>query len=141
MQSEPVAIDSRLELFLDDALVEKTGGEGEFKLQRPQPQEVVLLTDKPWEGNTCAYYTIFQDGDIYRMYYRGWHHDIKRRRAAHREVTCYAESRDGVRWSRPTLKLFEFNGSKDNNIVWDGPGTQCFTPFKDADPRCSPEAK
>ena len=63
------------------------------------------------------------------------------KKAAHREVTCYAESRDGIHWTKPELGLFEFNGSKQNNIVWDGPGTHNFTPFLDTNPACPPDAK
>jgi hypothetical protein len=32
----------------------------------------------------------------------------------------YAESEDGLKWSRPSLGLFEWRGSKANNIVFDG---------------------
>jgi hypothetical protein len=32
---------------------------------------------------------------------------------------------------KPKLGLFEFNGSKENNIVLDGVGTHCFAAFKD----------
>ena len=131
---EPVKIGSRLEPLVDDYLIEKMSGDVKLQLHKPEPQEVVLVTSHPWEGNTCAYYTLFQDGDLFRMYYRGSHHDEKTKRSAHREVTCYAESKDGIHWTKPKLGLFEFNGSKDNNIVWDGPGTHNFTPFKDANP-------
>ena len=31
---------------------------------------------------------------------------------------CYAESRDGVHWEKPDLGLFEFRGSKQNNIFY-----------------------
>ena len=93
------------------------------------------------EGNTSAYYTIFQDGKKYRMYYRGSHWDTTTKKAAHREVTCYAESTDGIHWKKPNLGLFAFNGSKKNNIVWDGIGTHCFTPFKDTNPDCSADAR
>ena len=75
------------------------------------------------------------------MYYRGSHYDEKKRTSAHREVTCYAESKDGVHWNKPKLGLFEFNGSKDNNIVWDGIGTHCFVGFKDEYPDCPAEAR
>jgi hypothetical protein len=34
------------------------------------------------------------------------------------QVTCYAESRDGIRWTKPELGLVEFKGSSQNNIVW-----------------------
>ena len=42
---------------------------------------------------------------------------------------------------KPSLGLFEFNGSKENNIVWAGPGTHNFAPFRDANPDCPPEAR
>ena len=50
-----------------------------------------------------------------------------------------AESPDGIRWTRPSLGLYEFNGSKQNNIVWmDKPGeqkvTDCMYVFRDANP-------
>lgn len=139
---EPVDIGSRLELFVDDFLIDKMTGSAKLQLHRPMPQEVVLTTDRPWEGNTCAYYTIFQDGDIYRMYYRGSQHDDKGGKSTlTHQVTCYAESKDGSRWTRPNLGLFEFNGSKDNNIVWNGPGTHNFTPFKDGSPDCPADAR
>ncbi|MCA9220712.1 MAG: hypothetical protein KDA71_10315, partial [Planctomycetales bacterium] len=139
--AEPISIGSRRELFVDDFLIERLEGAARQRLERPEPREVVLVTDKPWEGNTCAYYTIFQDGKLYRMYYRGSHYDVATRRAPHREVTCYAESKDGIHWTKPELGLFEFDGSKQNNIVADGIGTHCFAPFKDANPDCPAEAR
>lgn len=139
--AEPLEIGSRLELFVDDLLIDNMTGDVQQFLHQPEAKEVVLVTDAPWEGNTCAYYTIFQDGDLYRMYYRGSHFDEERRRAAHPEVTCYAESKDGIHWTKPNLGLYEFNGSKDNNIVWDGIGTHCFVAFKDQNPDCPPEAQ
>lgn len=139
--TDPVDIGTQRELFVDDYLIGQFSGEARQVLQKPVPQEVVLVTDKPWEGNTCAYYTIFQDGERYRMYYRGSHYDEQTRKAAHAEVVCYAESRDGIRWTKPELGLCEFAGSTANNIVWNGPGGHNFTPFKDANPDCPPEAR
>lgn len=139
--SEPINLGSRLELFVDDYVIDKLEGEAMLHLHRPQPQEVVLVTDKPWEGNTSAYYTIFRDGDIYRAYYRGSHWDEVAKKATHPEVVCYAESKDGIHWTKPELGLCEFNGSKQNNIVWDGIGTHCFAAFKDANPDCAEDAR
>src|SRR5262249_13213375 len=133
-------IGSRRELFVDDYLTERLQGV-ELKMHRPAPQEVVLVCDAPWEGNTSAYFTLFAAGDRYRMYYRGARFDEKAQQAAHPEVTCYAESKDGVRWEKPQLGLFEFQGAKANNIVWAGEGTHNFTPFKDANPQCPPGAR
>ena len=137
----PIEIGSRLELFVDDYLVDKMEGEAQLHLNKPEAQEVVLVTDRPWEGNTCAYYTIFQDGDVYRMYYRGSHFDEKTRKATHPEFACYAESKDGVHWTKPELGLIEFEGSKQNSIIWAGVGSHDFTPFKDANPSCAADAR
>jgi len=143
MAAEPVDIGSRRELFVDDHVIEKIEGDARLELQEPVPREVVLVTDKPWEGNTSAYYTVFRDKDasgedILRMYYRGSGYDREIRDKTHRQVTCYAESKDGIHWTRPNLGLFEFEGSTENNIVWDrhrGPVTRdpCHT-TQHADP-------
>lgn len=138
---EAVDIGSRRELLVDDFLIDEISDALTLKVHQPEPGEVALVTDKPWEGNTCAYYTIFRDGAIYRMYYRGSHWDTAKKRAAHPEVTCYAESKDGLHWTRPKLGLYEWDGSKDNNIVWMGLGTHCFVPFKDANPQCAADAR
>lgn len=138
--ADPIAIGGRLEPLIDGFLLSDKSGDLRQDVHPPTPAEVVFVTGKPWEGNTSAYYTIFRDGDLIRMYYRGSHAD-QQRKSTHREVTCYAESRDGIHWTKPELGLFEFEGSKQNNIVWDGIGTHCFAVFKDANPACPPEAR
>lgn len=138
--ADPIRIESRLELFVDDHLIGKVTGDVRQQLLQPEPQEVVFVTDEPWEGNTSGYYTYFQDGDLYRMIYRGWQHD-EQHKAVHKEVTCYAESKDGIHWTKPKLGLFEWNGSKENNIVWLGPGTHNFTAFRDDNPATSAESR
>ena len=137
--AEPIG--SRLEPFVDNHLIERLSGAAALKVQRPEPKEVVLTADKPWEGNTSAYYTVIQDDDKFRVYYRGSHFDPPTKKETHREVTCYAESNDGIHFTKPELGLFEFDGSKANNIVWDGPGTHCFAPFKDTNPKCASDAR
>ncbi len=141
--AEPIDISSRRELFVDDYLVERLAGQAQLRLHRPAPREVSLVADQPWEGNACGYMTVFQDGNLYRMYYRGSHVVYTKNgyRETHREVCCYAESTDGIRWTKPDLGLFDFDGSKKNNIVWDGVGTHAFVPFRDANPSCPPEAR
>ena len=42
------------------------------------------------------------------------------------DLTCYVESDDGIEWTRPDLGVFKFNGSPDNNIVWDLHGACVF---------------
>ena len=69
-------IGSRRKLFVDDWLIDTLQGGARLMLHRPTPAEVVLTHDEPWEGNGCAYFTIFRDGDIYRMYHRGDNYDV-----------------------------------------------------------------
>jgi hypothetical protein len=135
-----VEIGNRRELFVDDYLIDRLQG-AELKMHRPAPQEVVLVCDAPWEGNTSAYYTLFADGERFRMYYRGSHVEEKTKKETHPQFTCYAESKDGIRWEKPKLGLFEFMGSKENNIVWAGEGTHNFAPFKDSNPKAAPESR
>ena len=42
------------------------------------------------------------------------------------DLICYAESDDGVEWWKPNLGIFTFDGSGDNNIVWDHHGMSVF---------------
>ncbi len=131
-------IGSRRELFVDNALVGSITGGARLQLNRPTPQEISLVNDRPWEGATCAYMKVFRDGELYRMYYRG--SDVIYTKdgfsTPRPEVACYAESPDGIHWTRPDLGLFEFNGSKKNNIVWMGYGAHNFAPFLDQNPDC-----
>lgn len=141
----PIDLENRRELFVDDYLIEKLEGVA-LNLHEPIPREVAIVHDAPWEGETSAYHTVFQDGDLYRMYYRGsgggWRRGkrMERHHMSH-ETTCYAESRDGIHWTKPELGLFEHNGSKANNIVWFGPGGHNFAPFQDGNPDCPPERR
>jgi len=135
-------IGSQRELFVDEFLIASKKN-AELKLHPPKPRDVALVCDAPWEGNISAYYTIFQDGDRFRMYYRGADFDEKTKKPAHPEFTCYAESRDGLTWDKPKLGLFEFGGSKENNIVWAAPddSTHNFSVFKDLNPACAADAR
>ena len=139
-KENPIDIGSRRELFVDDFLIERMTGAA-LKLHKPEARDVAIVCDAPWEGNTSAYFTLFQDGDRFRAYYRGSHFDEKIKKAAHPEVACYAESKDGITWVKPKLGVCEFLGSRENNIVWTGEGTHNFTPFKDGNPACAPEGR
>lgn len=138
--AEPLQIGSRRELLVDDHLIARMEGVA-LKLHKPQAREVALVCDAPWEGNTSGYFTLLQDGGLFRCYYRGSHHGEPGGRPGHSGVTCYAESRDGITWTKPKLGLFEFEGSKDNNITHMGDGCGTFAPFLDTNPNCPPESR
>ncbi len=121
-------------------------------MHHPQPQELAIEHDAPWEGSGCGYHSVFRDGDRYRMYYKAWHLDVqppgKVTTNSHPLYCCYAESNDGVRWRKPELGLHEFRGSKKNNIVMaPGPaGSAVADPghpavFKDDNPDAPADAR
>lgn len=135
-------IGSRLEPLVDDFLIEKLTGGARHVMHTPESREIALDHNTPWEGNTCTYHTVFQDGDTYRMYYRGAHVDDATQKTTHDQVFCYAESTDGIHWTRPELGMHEFQGSRKNNICWVGPiGEHNFAPFRDRNPNAAPEMK
>jgi len=139
---EPIDVGSRLDLFVDGHLIETLTGARQV-LHHPTPRELAIVYDKPWEGSGCGYVTVFQDGDRYRMYYRGSQLDVqeKKVRQPHRHFCCTAESADGIHWTRPELGIVEFGGSKANNILDVGELGHDFSPFRDANPACKPEAR
>ena len=140
-----IDIGSRRELFVDDFLIERLSGQAALRLHHPIPREVVFTADRPWEGNLLFHVTVFRDGDIYRMYYRGWHYDERARRASKHKFICYAESRNATDWERPELGIVEFQGSKKNNIILDcrkGVASNgAFAVFRDDNPECDPDAR
>ncbi|MBM3499632.1 MAG: hypothetical protein FJX74_13310, partial [Armatimonadetes bacterium] len=146
---EPTHIGSRLELLVDDALTETMTDGTRLVLHQPVRREIVFRTDAPWEGNAAAYQSVFRDGDRYRMYYHGLHYRFSgpaaQAREDHPAVYCYAESPDGIHWTRPELGLFEFNGSRANNIILTPEKVAAFggdpahtATFLDANPACPP---
>ena len=140
--AQAIDIGSRLELFVDGFLIDTLTGARQV-LHHPTPQEGVMVHDAPWEGSGCGYHTVFQDGDLYRMYYKSWQLTVSGKKLVqpHPCFGAYAESRDGIHWAKPELGLFEFAGSKQNNLIWVGKGGHDFTPFRDTNPACEPTAR
>jgi hypothetical protein len=125
-----VNIGSRRELFADYFLID-TLRDVRLVLHAPRDEGIVLRFDQPWEGPFCGYCTVIQDGSTYRLYYRGL--PTAGRDGSSAEVYCYAESGDGVHWTKPTLGLFEVAGTKQNNVVLANaaPVTHNFSPLLD----------
>ena len=117
--AEPIDIGSRLELMIDEHLVASTSGGIHLQLHKPVRRNVVLVTDRPWEGNACTYTSVFQDGKRFRMYFGSYHYVTTEGKltAAHRQYTSYVESRDGIHSPSHPLGLVALQGSKQNNIV------------------------
>ncbi len=135
---DPLQLGSRRELFVDDLLIERLEG-ARLVQHAPEAREIVLRFDEPWEGLYSGYETVLKDGDKFRFYYRGLpvaRHDLDS------EVTCVAESSDGIRWTKPHLGLYAVAGTRENNVVLARHrGCHNLAPFIDTNPACVPDQR
>jgi len=72
----------------------------------------------PDYGHAVLYGSVIKIGDKFRMWYLGM---IQRKIEKYQapgwwRPMCYAESVDGINWTKPELGLVELNGNKKNNI-------------------------
>ena len=127
VQAEPVDVGSAKQLFLgpwapdgrDEYLVESMKNVTMTMNEAHVTGERLVVRDKPWEGTRLLDMSMFvlKDGDMFRMYYGALAKYPKLWEEPNCRILCYAESRDGVHWEKPNLALFEWDGSRDNNIV------------------------
>lgn len=144
-------ISDRRELFVESGLVEEMNGDTSLRLHQPVVREVVLEHNEAWEGTGSGYHSVFKDGDLYRMYYKAWHIEVKDGKFItnrHPLFCCYAESDDGIVWRKPNLGIHDFEGSKENNIVITSGSVGDLkvdaghpAVFRDDNPNASPEGK
>ncbi|WP_339926015.1 hypothetical protein [uncultured Cyclobacterium sp.] len=136
--SQSEYIGNNRELFVDDFLIDRLDG-ATLEMHAPKDEGIAFTLDNPWEGKFSLYSTIIKDDSIYRVYYRGLP-DVKE--GNDRELTCYAESKDGINWYKPSLGIHEINGSKDNNVILiDKDLTHNFSPFLDTNPNAKEKYK
>ena len=131
--AEALEIGSRRELFVDHYLIDQLDGT-QLTLHHPRPAGVALQMDRPWEPKTGAYITVFQDQGKYKMYYRG--RPPLKPTNDDREIVCYAESEDGIAWTRPKFTFHEVYGESENNVIATKIGACAvnFAPFIDSRP-------
>jgi hypothetical protein len=118
--------DPGLHIFADDVEIERMWDVSRV-LGKPQNStEPVLSADRPWETervifNFCG--SVLYDPSVRR--FRMWYAAIPKGPPDPNlpELTCYAQSDDGVRWNKPALGLLEYRGSRENNIVYTTAGT------------------
>lgn len=76
----------------------------------------LLKAGKPWESMALNAFSVIRDAKGWHMWYAAYDTSYRNDNDA---LLCYATSGDGVHWTRPNLGLVEYNGSKDNNILFD----------------------
>ena len=111
------------QLFLDDGCIESTSGV-KRTLHQPRKRGPVLRPDRARDEvavqtRNCPNWN--PDKGLWELWYWGTY-EVPPHGPYQSSVTAltqYATSADGVHWQAPSLGLFEWRGSKDNNIVLD----------------------
>lgn len=76
------------------------------------------------------YGSVIREGDKYRLWYVAFDDDAENKVASSRWRAAYAESSDGVNWTKPDLGLVDYAGSKNNNLLSMGGGPWGFVNLK-----------
>ena len=93
-------------------------------VQQAECSDPVMVRQERWEAGNIHYPSLIKEDDCYRLWYccfadaeDPW---VKTGHVPGKvpALWCYAESADGFHWERPSLGRIEYDGSKDNNILF-----------------------
>jgi hypothetical protein len=103
----PIALDATRQLFLDDYLIASTRNvRRTVKAARKHADNPVVWPTEKWEDPLAIVYgSVIREGEQYRM----WYHTGA--------GVAYAQSDDGVRWTKPALDLTVIDGQKTNLLL------------------------
>ena len=110
--------DPHLHLFVDEAEIEAswnvtpTIGRPEARTHDP-----IMAADRPWEGRGVGLdLSVLRDpgSGTFRMWYRSLN---DQQPETDKNLLNYAESADGLAWTKPDLGLIEYDGSTATNII------------------------
>ena len=129
LTGQPMDIGNQMQLFLDPSAYADRW-DVTYRINEPakHPANPVLIADQPWEKKVGLPNVIYDaDEQTFRMWYA--HYDTGRWGTVHnlnqnyKRVTysvAYAESDDGVRWTKPRFDITPYGGFDKTNIVFTG---------------------
>ncbi|MBN1943283.1 MAG: hypothetical protein JW849_08320 [Phycisphaerae bacterium] len=118
--SYPVTVGEEKQLFVDDVMIESLLGvtRTQYALQK-HPDNPIMVQERPWETQAGCILpmNLFRDEETgkLRLWYSCWGAQLGKP-----TLMCYAESTDGLGWVKPSLGIYSFEGSTDNNIIREG---------------------
>lgn len=103
----PIPLDATRQLFLDDYLIATSENvTRQVHAVQKHAANPVLRATEPWEGEVAILYgSVLRDGDKYRAWYYAAGN------------VAYAESDDGLRWTKPRLGIIQVDGQDTNLVV------------------------
>ena len=141
MGYEPFHLGNKKQVFIDWGLVEpgyglSFGGSKpeswelasgiKLTVHKPRVGDPLVTEEMPWEvGGSWTgfgiYHTLIEDDGLFRLFYdsgdMSGELDVDEDMGTQR-VMAYAESTDGVNWTKPNLGKLTYKGSKENNLVF-----------------------
>ena len=119
-----------MEFLFDDTWIDRAAGVRRV-LGRPVKEDgFVLAPETPWEAGgihgCCGPLYDEQEGKFKMWYHANSASDDGEPDRAAPRFACYAESTDGLTWTRPDLGLVAFAGNNRNNIIREITGDSVF---------------
>lgn len=105
----PIDVADRRQLFIDHRFI--AASENVTLAMNPAQKAGIVLDpqDAPWELGLGGFFRVIEDGGRCRLYYGAF------TRAGH--SLAYAESADGLHWTRPDLGIVSIDGNRHNNLI------------------------
>lgn len=116
----PIDIGGRKQLFLDGRMI-RSSENAQVRFHEPyQSGDLLVWADQPWESGPGAYVcggcSVLKEDSKVRLWY-----DVvlgeQRPGIDSERGLAYAESTDGIHFTKPVLGLCEHRGSTENNLV------------------------
>lgn len=112
----PFDVGNRAQLFVDQVLVRDAKNVA-FTMHPAEKhsQNPLIRADQPWEGWRLEIYgnVLFDNEEqIYKMWYLGMPSE-----SYDHYVTCYATSKDGITWEKPTIGTLPAKDGRKTNVV------------------------
>ena len=105
-------------LFIDDSFVHHVSNlTRTFTEPKKCTSNPVIRADQPWEKDAAFVDSGLVLYDEKEKLFKAWYQGGACYGPDDNSNMCYATSQDGVVWTKPSLGLVDFDGSKDNNIV------------------------
>ncbi len=121
-KNAPMEVGSDRQLFIDETFFESCENISLCLHPARKTGEHTLVSDRPWEDATLNWFSVMEDEGRFRMWYECY--DVEGWPTPDDTSFCYAESEDGIRWIKPALGLFSYQGSTENNILFRQVGSE-----------------
>ncbi|MCG6190835.1 hypothetical protein [Maribellus maritimus] len=114
---ETINIGCYTQLFVDDYLVQSMHNlKRKMHVANKHNENPLIVPEQALERKYKYHYT-WDNGSViwdkFSQLYKMYHSQVQR-------YTLYAESKDGIVWEKPDISKVSYNGTKHNNILFEG---------------------